>query len=282
MPNCKPVSESAMHYDLVTTLWQKVLGEHFHFGCFAGDVRESIAEATQRLIERSAHKLQLSHEDRLVDIGCGVGGPARWLAAKYGCQVLAISNSQVGVATAESLRPVSEERERLLVTYLCADALSNGLPSEHFDVVWCMEAAHLFENKSPLISECFRLLKPNGRLMLCDLVLGASYPITHSRQQFKSLIRLRQAFGPVFPVRAAEYLELLESHFPQVEQVNLSSEVQQTGRAWVNIIDQSMDALESVSTTAQVQALRTGAQEIDDLLQKAWMGYALFSARKDS
>ena len=61
-------------------------GEHIHVGIY-NHSKESIKDASPRIVHLMASKLKLNSETKLLDLGSGFGGAARYLAKKYGCQV---------------------------------------------------------------------------------------------------------------------------------------------------------------------------------------------------
>src|SRR5690606_3033107 len=69
-------------------------GEDIHVGTY-NSPDEDIRTASRRTVERMARKVQLTSAMRVLDLGAGYGGAARYLAATYGCQVTCLNLSEV-------------------------------------------------------------------------------------------------------------------------------------------------------------------------------------------
>ena len=76
--------------------------------------------ATEELVA----ELQPKASDNLLDIGCGIGGPARWIAAKYGCRVTGVDLTAEFCAAARELNNLTGLADR--VEILHGSALSTG------------------------------------------------------------------------------------------------------------------------------------------------------------
>jgi 2-keto-4-pentenoate hydratase/2-oxohepta-3-ene-1,7-dioic acid hydratase in catechol pathway/SAM-dependent methyltransferase len=132
-------------------------------------------EATREL----AMQMGLTHEMKVLDVGCGVGGPSRFLAAQYGCHVTGIDLTEEFCKTARDLA----ERVRLSdnLTYRQADALDLPYKNEEFDAVWTQHVQMNIEDKPRFYAELFRVLKPGGKLGFYDIVAGEAgepfYPV---------------------------------------------------------------------------------------------------------
>jgi ubiquinone/menaquinone biosynthesis C-methylase UbiE len=124
--------------------------------------REATVELAQLLSPQSGQLL--------LDLGCGIGGPARWLAGARGCQVVGLDLTEVYCRTARELsaRVKLEKQTR----FLCADALHLPFAEASFDLVWTQHAAMNMADKARLYREIARVLKPGGRFGLYDVMAG--------------------------------------------------------------------------------------------------------------
>ena len=123
-------------------------------------------EATLEL----AQAVALTPSNRVLDVGCGLGGASRYLASAFGCQVVGIDLTPDYVETARLLAARFGLDHR--VRYECADALALPFREAEFDVVWTQHAAMNIADKAGLYAEMFRVLKPGGCLALYDILAG--------------------------------------------------------------------------------------------------------------
>jgi SAM-dependent methyltransferase len=125
----------------------------------------------------------------ILDIGSGLGGPSRYLAATYGCKVTGVDLSQSFVDTATYLaRRVGLEDQ---VAYLCGSALSLPFPAEQFDIAWTQHVAMNISDRKRFYAEANRVLKPGGLLAIYDVLAGNGdliYPVPWSRDARTSFL----------------------------------------------------------------------------------------------
>src|SRR5580704_16516285 len=88
------------HYDRLSYLYRLFWGEHLHHGYWENN--ESIPRAQIQLMERLAERAGVPRGGRVLDIGCGVGGSALWLADQFECDVTGITLSPVQARMATS------------------------------------------------------------------------------------------------------------------------------------------------------------------------------------
>lgn len=104
--------------------------------------------------------------DRVLDVGCGIGGPARQLVDEFGCEVYCIANSSLMLETAARLndrRPEWRERIRL-VWHDCQEPLPEG----DFDLAWSMNMIYRVPEQEAMLRNVADALRPGGRLMIED------------------------------------------------------------------------------------------------------------------
>lgn len=144
---------------------------------------------------RLAQLAQISGCERVLDVGCGIGGPSRYLASSFGCRVTGLDLTAEFVALAEMLA----QRTRLAdkVTYRQGDALDMPFADASFDVVWSQNAAMNIADRDRLYGEMRRVLTPSGRLALQEIAAGAGgepyYPAPWANDKSISFLLTPQA-----------------------------------------------------------------------------------------
>jgi sterol 24-C-methyltransferase len=98
------------YYDLVTDFYEEAWAQSFHFCRFAPG--ETFLQALARHEHYLAHRVGIDASMTVLDVGCGVGKPARQIATFTGCKVVGLNNNeyQVERATAHAVREKLEER----------------------------------------------------------------------------------------------------------------------------------------------------------------------------
>jgi len=125
----------------------------------------------------------------VLDVGSGVGGPARFLAATYGCQVTGIDLSEPFVDAARYLTKRTGQSER--VSFETASALELPFDDGHFDVVLLQHVAMNISDRARLYREIRRVLKLSGRFAIYDVVLNRGdphYPVPWARTPATSFL----------------------------------------------------------------------------------------------
>jgi SAM-dependent methyltransferase len=139
--------------------------------------------------------LKLAASDAVLDIGSGLGGPARFIAATHGAKVTGIDLTPEFVATARMLT----ERTGLTgqVAFEEGDALAMPFPGATFNAALCLYVAMNIENKAKLASEVARVLKPGGRFVWSQVVLGdggaPQFPLPWAREATFSFLTKPEA-----------------------------------------------------------------------------------------
>jgi len=151
-------------YNLATDFYEYGWGESFHFGFR----REGEPHSRSILNSQAflAQKLQVKDMDRVLDMGCGIGGPLRSIIRLTGANVtgVTINKHQVqrGREICSKLTPYMQKRCHFVVE----DYLNvKGLEENTYDAAFYMESSIHTETRQNTFRETFRLLKPGGRLV---------------------------------------------------------------------------------------------------------------------
>jgi cyclopropane fatty-acyl-phospholipid synthase-like methyltransferase len=209
--------DPAAHYDRVTTAWRLLLGEELHYGVFETG-GEPLAVATAALTGRMITAAQLTAGLEVLDVGSGTGTQACRLAADCGVRVLGITTSPVGVRAARARARGCGVLEQ--TAFEVRDGTDNGLPDRSFDRVWVLESSHLMRDRERLLRECARVLRPGGRLVLCDIVRRREIPFAELRARTADFVTLRTAFGDAHMEPLSLYAELARAAGLVVDRVD--------------------------------------------------------------
>ena len=118
---------------------------------------------------------EIKPEQHVLDVGCGIGGPARTLAAEFGCRVTGIDISDEFCTAARSLNELVGLSDKISIR--AADALALPFEDESFDIVWTQHASMNIADKQALFTEMHRVLRPGGKLALHDVMAGPVQPV---------------------------------------------------------------------------------------------------------
>ena len=106
----------------------------------------------------------------ILDVGSGIGGPARTLAAEYGCRVTGIDITEEFVLTSEKLTDLIGLSDQ--VSFRVGDALDLAFDDEKFDAVWIQNSLMNVEDKDQVFREAYRVLKGGGTLAFESIMSG--------------------------------------------------------------------------------------------------------------
>ena len=135
--------------------------DHFHTGGL---------RASRELLELA----RIRAEDRVLDIGAGLSGPARLIASARGSHVDCLDMSADFCAGAALLNRLTGLENRVVVHE--GSALGMPFPDDAFDVAWMQNVGMNIADKRGLYAEICRVLKTGGRFAFQEMVAGDSAP----------------------------------------------------------------------------------------------------------
>jgi ubiquinone/menaquinone biosynthesis C-methylase UbiE len=140
---------------------------------------------------RLARLAALAPGMRVLAVGGGFGGPARTVAAEFGCRVTTVDLTESYVRAAAML--TARLGLSAHVTHRIADALDLPFDDESFDVVWTQNSGMNIADKAALYAGFHRVLRPGGLLALQEPMAGpvqpAIFPVMWARDAGGSFLR---------------------------------------------------------------------------------------------
>lgn len=141
-------------------------GEDIHIGLYQS-ADEPIAQASARTVERMADHLEgITADSRILDIGAGYGGSARYLTKRFGCHVTCLNLSEVQNQRNREKNAAEGLADKITVV----DGNFEELPFEDdaFDAVWSQDAILHSGRRQRVFEEVNRVLKGNGSFIFTD------------------------------------------------------------------------------------------------------------------
>ncbi len=196
------------------TIWG---GEDIHVGLYASD-DEPIFDASRRTVQTMAERLgKLDASTRILDVGAGYGGAARYLASTYGSQVVALNLSEVENERDRQMNLEQGLSEQVEVVDGSFDNIP--YPDASFDVVWSQDAILHSDERTKVLQEIARVLKPGGQVVFTDPMQADDCP-KGVLKPILERIHLATLGSPGFYLETAKQVGLIdqgyEDHTPQL------------------------------------------------------------------
>jgi len=159
------------YYNLATDLYENGWGQSFHF-CRFGH-RESFHQAIARHEHYLAHTMGIKPGMKVLDVGCGVGGPAREIARFTDAHITGLNNNDYQIERAT--RYAAKEGLADKLDFAKGDFMQMSFPDNSFDAVYAIEATVHAPELVGVYSEIFRVLKPGGVFGVYEWLMTDEY-----------------------------------------------------------------------------------------------------------
>ncbi|HEY7905814.1 MAG TPA: methyltransferase domain-containing protein [Wenzhouxiangella sp.] len=172
-------------------------------------------------VDEAIEQLSIHANDHVLDVGAGLGGPARHMAHQAGCAVTAVELQPDLNALGQTLTDRCGLSAQ--ITHHCGDILDTDLPKKRFDAMVSWLTVLHIPHRQRLFERCHRALKTKGRVLIEDFY--APKPLDASTQQ-----TLKQEV-------ACGYLPSLEDYKNQLQQAGFESiELKDMSVEWTDFV----------------------------------------------
>lgn len=227
------------------------------------------ADEYLRFIER----LELKPSSSILEIACGSGGPALFMAQKTGCSILGIDNNEKGIAAANKMS--FERGLASKVRFQYADA-GTRLPFENssFDSVICIDAVNHLPNRSQVLGEWHRVLKPGGRILFTDPIIVTG--ILTSEE-----ITIRSSIGYFLFVPAGENERIItETGFELLYSQDVTDNEVMVSKRWYDARAKQKDDLIKMEGAETYEGQQKFLSTVYKLSSERRLSRFVFAARK--
>ena len=145
-------------YDLITDFYEYGWGRSFHFAPAKVGVSLEDAQFCHQLLLGEA--IGLRPGMKVLDVGCGIGGPQRALATKFGASIVGLNINEYQVRKCSTYN--SEANLGHLCSVLHGDFMNIPAEDQSFDAVYHIEALPHAPDKTAAYAEIFRVLRPGA------------------------------------------------------------------------------------------------------------------------
>ncbi len=170
-------------------------------------------------------RLGLSPDSSVLEIGCGSGGYALYLAEKLGCQIVGLDVNEPGIRSAKELAQTRALGSRARFEH-CDVSKKLPFDNETFDAVFSNDVLCHVSGRLDLLVELHRVLKPSGRMLFSDaLVIGGMVSAEE--------IAIRSSIGFYFYSPPGENERLLkQAGFSQLETTDTTENAARIAKKW--------------------------------------------------
>jgi tocopherol O-methyltransferase len=172
-------------WDTTSTVWQTIWGPHIHHGYYdPNNISSSLPP--EILLEKLMEIIHITPNQKIVDVGCGLGETTLYLSQHYPIKVTGInlSDKQLEHAKQEAMR------RDLKATFIKDDAHQlKHFADNSLDLVWSLESCEQFYNKAAFIQQSYRVLKSGGKLLLVTWCSDSEFYEGNEAKEYRDLCK---------------------------------------------------------------------------------------------
>jgi len=194
---------STTFYDLATEFYELGWGDAFHFAPrFKG---ESLSSSIRRYETWIAAHARVTKGMKVMDAGCGVGGPAIYISMTTEADIVGINLCKFQIERAKLRTAAVNLQDR--ITYVEADFNDVPFEDNYFDAVYSVEAICYSSDKVKTLKEWMRVLKPGGYISLTTWQSTPHFDPNNAEHQ---VIKRKIEQGVGLPY-LAEHMEIVDA-----------------------------------------------------------------------
>lgn len=167
------------YYNLVTDFYEYGWGSSFHFSRYYKG--EAFRQATARHEHYLAYKMNINENMKVLDVGCGVGGPGREITRFTDCEIVGLNNNDYQIERANYYAKKYKLDDKL--SYVKGDFMQMDFEPETFDAVYAIEATVHAPVLESVYSEIYKVLKPGGVFGVYEWVMTDKYDETNEEHR---------------------------------------------------------------------------------------------------
>ncbi len=177
MPNITK-QDVVKYYDLteghMRMFWKLNEAMGLHYGIW-DESTKSLANSIINTNKIMAEMAGIGAGHKVMDAGCGVGGSSIYLAKNKGASCTGITLSAKQVESAQRYAKKNGVEDK--VVFEVKDYTETGYDDNSFDFCWALESMGTASDKSLVLKELYRVLRPGGKLVICDWYKAFDYPV---------------------------------------------------------------------------------------------------------
>jgi sterol 24-C-methyltransferase len=167
------------YYDLVTDFYEFGWGQSFHFA--PRHKGEAFEASLARHEFNLALQLALKPGMKVLDVGCGIGGPMRAIARFSGATIVGVNNNDYQIKRGTKQNQDAGLADRC--SFMKADFMKLPVPDKSYDAVYAIEATCHAPDKVKLFTELFRVMKPGAEFAGYEWCLTKKYDAANAEHR---------------------------------------------------------------------------------------------------